>query len=177
MRKKCAISVLVTLLASSLFGGCEWLVSNHFSESQIERKLCLEKPIPTVTIPSGQAEIGSDQGYPEESPERSVEIAAFDMDATEVTNEEFARFVDETGYVTSAERIQPKFETSGAAVFTPPDATNPSWWRFDEGANWRHPDGPESSIEGRELDPVVQVSHEDAKAYAGWAGRALPSEA
>jgi len=126
---------------------------------------------------AGSAQIGSDKGYPEERPVRTVDIAAFNMDATEVTNGQFARFVNETGYVTSAEKIQLGFDTAGAAVFTPPNATNPTWWRFVEGANWRQPDGPESSIEGRDSDPVVQVSHEDAKAYAAWAGRALPSEA
>ena len=140
-------------------------------------KSCQNSSSGTKLIPAGIATIGSHRGYSEESPVRSIEVTSFDIDITEVTNGQFSKFVDETGYVTSAEKIQPGFETSGAAVFTPPDSTNPTWWRFVEGANWRYPDGPESSIQSREADPVVQVSYEDAKAYAAWAGRALPSEA
>lgn len=120
--------------------------------------------------------MGSDRAYPEEQPVQKIHVDSFNLDVTEVTNAQFARFITSTAYITSAEKIQPGFESSGAAVFTLPDATNPTWWRFVEGANWRHPEGPESSIEGRDADPVVQVSHADAKAYADWAGRTLPSE-
>jgi len=104
-------------------------------------------------------------------------VRSFTIDATEVTNAQFAQFVEQTGYVTTAERPQVGFGVPGAAVFTPPSATNPNWWQFIEGANWRHPDGPESTITGRGNDPVVQVSYADAKAYAVWAGRRLPTEA
>lgn len=138
---------------------------------------CIGEIETTVSIPKGSYQMGSDRAYPEERPVRKIDVDAFDIDVTEVTNAQFAHFITETGYVTSAEKIQPGFESSGAAVFTPPDVTNPTWWRFVEGANWRHPEGPDSSIEGRDADPVVQVSHADAKAYAEWAGRALPSEA
>ena len=138
---------------------------------------CHNRSLRTKRIPAGVARIGSDGGYPEEAPVKTVEINSFEIDETEVTNAQFAKFVDEAGYVTSAEKIQPGFEVSGAAVFTPPNATNPTWWRYVEGANWRHPDGPESAIAGRGQDPVVQVSHEYAKAYAAWAGRTLPTEA
>jgi len=138
--------------------------------------LCLETRNAVVTIPAGTALIGSDRGYPEERPQRQVTVAAFEMDATEVTNAQFSVFVSETKYTTSAEKMQPGFNASGAAVFVPPDTANPSWWRFVEGANWKHPEGPKSTIDGRENDPVVQVSYADAKAYAAWAGRTLPSE-
>jgi formylglycine-generating enzyme required for sulfatase activity len=138
---------------------------------------CLTEQAVTVNVPSGISQLGSNEGYIEERPARNAEISGFNIDLTEVTNEQFTKFIAETDYVTSAERIQPGFDMAGAAVFTPPNVANPSWWRFVENANWRHPDGPESSIEGREHDPVVQVSHEDAKAYAAWAGRALPTEA
>lgn len=141
------------------------------------KESCLGETALTVSIPGGSAKIGSEKGYAEERPLRGIETTSFDMDVTEVTNAQFAQFITETGYITSAEKIQPGFESSGAAVFTPPDAGNSTWWRFVAGANWRHPDGPFSSIEGRGADPVVQISHADAKAYAEWAGRALPSEA
>ena len=102
-----------------------------------------------------------------------------EIDATEVTNAEFARFVKATGYVTDAERLQPGFEQSGGVVFRPPTLENPSWWHFVEGANWRTPEGPENPIstaKTRPHEPVVQVSFNDARAYAAWAGRRLPNE-
>lgn len=171
------IRVLFAFAALILMPGCG---NNPPSKLPMDKNdvtaSCLNEAAKTVSIPSGSTQIGSDRGYPEERPVRNVDIDAFDIDATEVTNTQFATFVVETGYVTSAEKIQPDFGASGSAVFTPPDVTNPTWWRFVEGANWRHPDGPDSTIEGRGADPVVQVSHEDAKAYVSWAGRALPSE-
>jgi len=142
-----------------------------------EPTVCLSVENQVASIPVGTAIIGSNQGYPEERPEREVAMDSFDMDITEVTNAQFASFIRKTNYITSAEKVQPGFNAAGAAVFVPPDSDNPSWWRFVEGANWQHPEGPESSIAGRESDPVVQVSYEDATAYADWAGRSLPSEA
>ncbi|MEP3654830.1 MAG: formylglycine-generating enzyme family protein [Litorimonas sp.] len=177
MRSK--YKLLRALLCLSVLSGCG--AQNPKTDGQaildgpnVDACLLIENTV--VSIPGGTAKIGSDSGYPEERPEREVAIGAFDIDATEVTNAQFAAFVLDTGYVTSAEKPQPDFNVSGAAVFVPPDADNPSWWRFVEGANWRHPEGPDSSIKGRENDPVVQVSHSDAKAYAEWVGRALPSE-
>ena len=130
-----------------------------------------------VSIPPGVTNTGSNRGYPEERPQRQVTLEAFDIDATEVTNAQFSAFVADTHYVTSSEKMQAGFNAAGAAVFVPPDVAHTSWWRFVEGANWRHPEGPDSFIKGRENDPVVQVSHEDAAAYAKWAGRSLPTEA
>ena len=138
---------------------------------------CLKDVPSAINLDGGTALIGSGDAYPEERPVRQVEIAAFDIDASEVTNRQFAEFVSATGYVTDAEKIQPGFGVPGAAVFKPPSASQPNWWQFVEGANWRHPDGPDSSITGRDLDPVVQVSFNDAAAFAEWAGRRLPSEA
>lgn len=139
--------------------------------------LCLSVENAVVIVPAGTSKVGSNRAYPEERPERQVVMEAFDIDATEVTNAQFAKFVKDTNYVTSAEKVQAGFDVAGAAVFVPPDVTHPSWWRFVEGASWRHPEGPGSSIDGRGRDPVVQVSHADAAAYAAWASRALPSEA
>jgi len=129
-----------------------------------------------VSIKSANFKMGS-QVYPEERPIRTASVPDFNIDATEVTNAEFAAFVKATDYVTDAEKPQPGYEVTGGAVFVEPTPENPAWWHFIDGANWRHPEGPESSIEGHDNYPVVQVSYKDAKAYAAWAGRRLPTEA
>jgi formylglycine-generating enzyme required for sulfatase activity len=129
-----------------------------------------------VWIPGGVVTMGSDV-YPEET-RRTVTVNGFWMDRTEVANADFAAFVTATNYVTVAERAGSK----GAAVFVLPSgnadlSSAAAWWRYVEGANWRHPAGPDSSIEGREHFPVVAITHEDASAYATWKGRRLPTEA
>ena len=101
---------------------------------------------------------------------------SFWIDATEVTNAQFAAFVAATGYVTDAER------QGGGAVFRPPvlspdGSGDNTWWKFAPGADWRHPEGPQSTIKGAENAPVVQVTRADALAYATWLGRTLPNEA
>lgn len=138
---------------------------------------CLKAVPAPVIIKGGQGIIGSDNTYREERPVRAVTVGTLSVDATEVTNARFAAFVDATGYVTMAETLQPGFDRIGAAVFTPPSALSPSWWQFVDGANWRAPEGPGSSIDGKDNEPVVQIAHADAQAYAKWAGRRLPTEA
>ena len=139
------------------------------------------------------------EGRPDEYPLHPVKVNGFWMDATEVTNAQFARFVQETGYVTTAERA-PDWEelkrqlppgtpkppdsmlVAASLVFTPPAHAvalldGRQWWSWKKGADWRHPQGPGSNLEGKETLPVVQVSWEDAAAYAAWAGKRLPTEA
>lgn len=142
-------------------------------------------------IAGGVFVMGSDQFYPEESPARRVRVDPFLIDETPVTNAQFARFVAATGHVTVAEiapdpRDYPgmpiEMARAGSAVFHktpyPVDTSDPSqWWRFEFGADWRHPTGADSSIEGLEDHPVVHVAYGDAEAYAAWLGKALPTEA
>jgi sulfatase modifying factor 1 len=135
--------------------------------------------------------MGSERFYPEERPLRQVRVDAFWIDETPVTNAAFAKFVDATGYRTAAEfspdakdypGMDPALAVPGSLVFQPTPVPvmlddYSQWWSFLPGADWRHPTGPESSIEGLEDHPVVHVAYEDANAYAKWAGKALPTEA
>lgn len=143
-----------------------------------------------VSLAGGTFQIGSGQFYPEERPVRSATVAPFAIDARPVTNERFAQFVAETGYVTLAERpvsaseypdADPALLVPGSAVFTPPSGPVPlrdprRWWRYVPFASWRAPEGPGSDLVGRGRHPVVHVAYEDAEAYASWAGQALPTE-
>ncbi len=143
-----------------------------------------------VRIPAGDYAQG-DTVYPEEGPITKTHVAGFWMDSHEVTNAEFAAFVRATGYVTQAERaadpaahpdLPADMLRPGAMVFFMPKSVNgmeniAQWWRYVPGADWRHPAGPGSSIVGRENFPVVEVTHDDALAYAKWKHRELPSEA
>lgn len=134
--------------------------------------------------------MGSDR-MEDAQPLHQVEVKGFWMDRNDVTNEEFAKFVKATGYVTIAERpLNPKeFPNlasdelaAGSVVFTPPGHPVSLdlplvWWSFVRGANWRHPNGPGSDLRGKGKYPVVQVAWPDAMAYARWAGKRLPTEA
>ena len=144
--------------------------------SLVGSEMCIRDSPATVSIEGASFRMGADRSYPEEGPARPASVGDFNIDATEVTNSQFSEFVRETGYVTDAEKPQPGFGKVGAAVFMVPDAGNTSWWRFVEGAHWRKPEGEGSSIKGRDNHPVVQVSFKDAKAYAEWAGRRLPTQ-
>jgi formylglycine-generating enzyme len=127
-----------------------------------------------VQVPAGSLVPGSQHGYSEERGDgRAIEVAAFQIDRTEVTNAQFARFVRATGYVTEAERSgsAPVFHTPTQAEL---ELREYAWWTQVEGANWRHPRGPGSSAQPNH--PVVQVTYADALAYARWLGRSLPTE-
>lgn len=133
---------------------------------------------------------GPDQ-MPDARPVHRVALDGYWMDETEVTNAQFQKFVDATGYVTIAERAPTKEEfptappenlVAGSTVFTPTAGKVPlnnhyQWWRYEQGANWRHPDGPKSSIQDKLNHPVIHIAYADAEAYARWAGKRLPTEA
>lgn len=134
--------------------------------------------------------MGSDDHYPEEAPAHRAVVGGFWMDRHPVTNAEFRRFVAATGYVTIAERppapddfpgAPPENLVPGSVVFRPPpgkvDLGHPTWWDYLPGAHWRCPEGPGSTLAGRERHPVVHVAYEDAVAFATWSGKTLPTEA
>lgn len=129
-----------------------------------------------VAVKGGRFAMGSDQHYAEEAPVHEVAVEPFLIDRHDVTNAQFARFIAATGYVTVAERGGPT-GVAASAVFVMPEARKAGAWRLVPGADWRHPQGHGSGIEGLDSHPVVQVAYEDAQAYARWLGRGLPTEA
>lgn len=148
-------------------------------------------PFPEMMwTPGGVFQMGSDKHYPEEAPAHPVGLNGFWIDRCPVTNADFRQFIDATGYVTVAEAAPtpddypgalPEMLHPGSIVFVKPrhrvDLTVCSWWQFVLAADWRHPLGPESSLEGLENHPVVHVAYRDAEAYAAWARKDLPTEA
>jgi formylglycine-generating enzyme len=141
-------------------------------------------------VPAGRFRMGSDGNYPEEAPAHVVAVDGFWIDEYAVTNADFTAFVTATGHVTFAERAPnpsfypdaaPELLTAGSTVFRKPEqpvaGDIAAWWHYVPGADWRHPEGPASTIDGREREPVVHVAFADAVAYAAWAGKDLPTEA
>lgn len=160
-----------------------------------------EAPAGMVWIPGGEFLMGTDdpEAHPTERPAHRVRVSGFWIDCTELTNAEFRRFVEATKYVTTAERpvdweelktqVPPGIPkppddklVPGSLVFCPHNRPVPlddinNWWKWVPGANWRHPDGAGSSINGKDAYPVVHISWDDAVAYTRWAGKRLPTEA
>lgn len=149
-------------------------------------------PAGMIYLSGGEFWMGSDEEFfADAGPVHRVRVGPFFIDATEVTNKDFTSFVTATGYVTVAERpldpvqfpgLSPAERQPGSLVFSPPAATvdlsEPGlWWKFVRGANWRHPEGPGSSLAGRLDHPVVHIAFEDAQAFARWANKRLPTEA
>lgn len=158
-------------------------------------------PAGMAWIPGGSFAMGTDDpnSFPNEGPAHQVTVHGYWMDVHPVTNAEFAKFVAATGYVTVAEKPvdweelkkqvppgtpKPPDDTlrPGALVFTPPNHPVPlnnmaGWWTWIIGADWKHPEGPGSTLANRDNHPVVQIAWEDATAYAKWAGKRLPTEA
>ena len=154
-----------------------------------------------VWVPAGEFTMGTDEAesMPNERPAHRVRLDGYWIDETPVTNAQFRKFVEATGYLTTAERpvdweeikkqVPPgtprppdEMLQPGSLVFTPPDhpvdlRDLSQWWAWTGGASWKHPQGPASTIDGKDDHPVVQVSWDDAAAYAKWAGKRLPTEA
>ena len=170
----------------------------------VEKPAEIEVPEGMVWIPGGEFNQGAVENdkmaLDHEKPAHPVAVDGFFMDVTEVTNKEFSKFTNETGYLTVAEREinweemkkqlpagTPKPHDSilqpGSLVFKKPGKKVPNlydfsqWWEWKIGANWKHPSGPDSNLEGKENYPVVHIAYDDAVAYAKWAGRRLPTEA
>ena len=180
--KYVVLNILLALFVFLIFSNLQSKETNE------QIKKCLTKTGSQVWIEGGTFTMGSEDFYREEKPVHKVTVKGFWIDSHEVTNQQFAKFVKETGYVTVAER-QPKPEDlpgappemikPGSAMFIPPTEGGEitSWWTYVPGANWKHPSGPDSNLEGKEYYPAVHIAFEDAQAYADWAKRALPTEA
>ena len=156
---------------------------------------CDNSPLPPadmVYIPGGEFMMGSDHPmFADAKPVHKVTVNGFFIDITEVTNRQFKAFVDATGYTTVAERpidpsdfpgADPALLVPGSVVFTSPAHpvsldNHLQWWRYVPGANWQHPEGPESNIDNRLDHPVVHIAWEDAVAFANWVNKRLPTEA
>lgn len=176
--------------------------SFHFAPTKADPKAPPGPPPEgMVWIPGGEFSMGSEDPrelscggpgmMPDARPIHRVRVDSFWMDETEVTNRQFEKFVMATGYVTIAEQAPRPEEfpqapreslVAGSLVFTPPAAPVSlddyrRWWRYQKGASWRHPAGPESNVKGRESYPVVHIAYPDAVAFARWAGKRLPTEA
>ena len=195
---------LVALLGCAAAGGILWtLHSTKYKPAapQIVEGDGVKGPSGMMWVPGGEFLMGSDHklSQPNERPTHHVKVGGFWMDRHHVTNAEFRKFVEATGYVTTAER-KPDWETMkvqvppgtpkppdaalvpGAMVFVGTEHEVPlndysQWWRYVPGADWKHPQGPRSNIDGKDDHPVVQISYGDAQAYAKWIGKRLPTEA
>jgi formylglycine-generating enzyme required for sulfatase activity len=190
MKKK---SLLVICLISfiGIFAYQSFDLTTFDLEADFTTQRCLDEQAGMVLIKGGTFAMGAGAVYPEETPTIKAHVDSFYMSPHEVTNREFAEFVDATAYVTVAERIPnpadyphipPEQLKSGSAVFVKLSQaveakTFMNWWHFIEDANWRQPAGIDSNIEGKDHYPVIHIAYEDAVSFANWKGHRLPTEA
>ncbi|HEY2341923.1 MAG TPA: SUMF1/EgtB/PvdO family nonheme iron enzyme, partial [Chthoniobacteraceae bacterium] len=194
-----AALILGAFFVFLLGGGTIWVTSEarrikHQVEATAQANRLKNVTGDMVWIPPGTFTMGGigTEVPPDELPLHDVKIDGFYMDKTTVTNEEFARFVAATGYVTVAEKpvtsktvpgLMPELEGKSCSLcFRPPKSGETvdnayQWWEPRVGADWRHPEGAASDLKGKEKHPVVQVCYQDAVAYGKWAGKRLPTEA
>jgi sulfatase modifying factor 1 len=172
-------------------GSCCCTARRAATSSPAARAAELEPRANRVRVPGGSFRMGSERFYREERPVRQASVEPFWIDVHPVTNAQFRRFVEATGYLTFSERTpdaaqypdaDPALLVPGSLVFTRPAQRvglrdYRQWWAYVPGASWRHPEGPDSSLTGRDDHPVVHVTYEDALAFAKWSGKALPTEA
>jgi formylglycine-generating enzyme required for sulfatase activity len=183
------LTALVTFIASISLGlGFLLSLKNLSAEDYFysDARLCQSySGIPSeseefVLISGGRFVMGSNTAYQEEAPAHQEQAEDFWISKHNVTNAQFSQFVAATGYLTRAEKGVPSINGGsykGSAVFFQPNKESPGYWKFTEGANWRHPEGPNSHILDKDNFPVVHVTYEDAAAYAAWKGHDLPTEA
>ena len=188
---------------------CTTVIPNRFAAKPSSKYTLVKEELQPIVknsegmvwIPAGTFSMGgdSDQARQDEFPKHDVKLNGFFMDATEVTNAQFAKFVAETGYITTAEKDinwedlkkqlpsdtpkpEPEILKAASLVFVPTDGEvnlqdYSQWWSWSHGANWNHPKGKDSDIVGKENLPVIHISWDDANAYSKWAGKRLPTEA
>ncbi|MGF6767856.1 sulfatase modifying factor 1 [Paraburkholderia sp. GAS199] len=201
MERKALIAAIAAAMIAATAGGVAAYSRHAASPAPLSLGDGVNGPRDMVWIPAADFLMGNDSrmSLPNERPAHKVHLSGFWIDRHDVTNAEFRRFVAATGYVTTAEQ-KPRWEdlkvqlppgtpkpaddalVPGAMVFVgteQPVSLNDysQWWRYVPGANWKHPGGPQSTIDGKDNYPVVQVSYADAQAYAKWIGKRLPTEA
>jgi formylglycine-generating enzyme required for sulfatase activity len=185
------ILIAVSTVLGLLFLGYKLITTQTFDAELAQGPSICSESLGMALVEGGSFTMGAGAVYPEELPNVQRDIKSFYMDRHEVTNLQFAEFVAATGYVTLAEKapsaenypdIPPEYLIPGSVVFVKLSqaveaASFTNWWHFTEGANWKHPLGPASNIEGREHFPVIHIAYEDALAYANFKGHRLPTEA
>jgi formylglycine-generating enzyme required for sulfatase activity len=184
------VIIVLLIVLGAIAGVLVWLVPEALRIKRERDRRLAENLAGSdmVQVPGGSFTMGANDGAPEEQPLHDLRLAAFWMDRAEVTNREFERFVQATSYVTAAEKppsggagLPAAQREPGSWCFRPQPGAQPAdrrtWAAWVPGANWRHPDGPGSSLQGLENLPVVHVTHDDAIAYGRWAGKRLPTEA